>query len=532
MKKTLLILILALLGMTQAAAQEYEYVPFVREGVKWTYSIQDYHYETDYETNPARGDNKVYRTLEIMGDTVINGKTYKAMHMCVDDQYSEPKDVVPVYLREENKKVYGIVPVSIFFDDAIICLTPYGFAPDDVILSGEEFLLYDFQDPVTYWENLINDDWFNLQLKQDTVEVGGHYAKRLFDSRQEGDYFQVIEGIGATGMNSYPLAFFMPVTTGVHTTASYNLEKVVENGEVIYPQDYVEDRYLPVIREGVKWVNVHVVINDGDTTKNYYTYEFKGNYPELDSHDRVFKAVYSRNSDAKGDGTGDERLVAGLREDEACILSFRNEPLSCVDHLINFYFYYGNGNVCLLHEDLEHMVDIDYYINSQTDPDKNFLNTDNFVKADPIEIDGVLCSRIAYIGEQGDTLAYLVEGIGFDSRDFGDLLTPFTRYPEASANHQEYCGLSHVIKDGKIIYKGLLYDPNAAVGIPGDVNGDGEVTLADANSVIDIVIMGGNSSHPRMPIDVDGNYIGDVNSDGEITIADINSIIDLILNKN
>ena len=508
----------------------YEYVPFVREGVKWTYSIQEYHYEEDYLTNPARGDNVVYRTLEIKGDTVINGKTYKAVHMCTDDVYSEPKDVVPVYLREEDKMVYGIVPDSTFYDDALVCTTPFCFPQSDVTYSGEEFLLYDFQDMVAYWDNLLIDN--SLQLQLDTVQVGGHYAKRYFDSRQEWDHFQVIEGIGATGMNSYPLAFLMPTSPGIHTDEYYSLEKVVENGEVIYPQNYVEDRYQPVIREGVKWVNVHVVINDGDTTKNYYTYEFKGNYPELDSHDRVFKAVYSRNSDAKGDGTGDERLVAGLREDEACILSFRNEPLSVVDHLINFYFFYGNGNVCLLHEDLEHMVDIDYYINSQTDPDKNFLNTDNFVKADPIEIDGVLCSRIAYIGEQGDTLAYLVEGIGFDSRDFGDLLTPFTRYPEASANHQEYCGLSHVIKDGKIIYKGMLYDPNAAISIPGDVNGDGEVTLADANSVIDIVIMGGNSSHPRMPIDVDGNYIGDVNSDGEITIADINSIIDLILNKN
>ena len=511
----------------------YEYVPFVREGVKWTYSIQDYHYEEDYQTNPARGNNKVYRTLEMKGDTVINGKTYKAVHMCTDDVYSEPKDVVPVYLREENKMVYGIVPDSIFYDDALVSTTPFCFPQSDVAYSGEEFLLYDFQDMVAYWDNLlIDDNWYNMPLQLESIKVGGHYAKRYFDGRQEGDYFQVIEGIGATGMNSYPLGFFMPETTGIHTTEYYSLEKVVENGEVIYPQNYVEDRYQPVIREGVKWVNVHVVINDGDTTKNYYTYEFKGNYPELDSHDRVFKAVYSRNSDAKGVGTGEERLVAGLREDEACIQSFKNEPLSGVDHFINFYFYYGNGNVCLLHENLEHMVDIDYYINSQTDPDKNFLNTDNFVKADPIEIDGVLCSRIAYIGEQGDTLAYLVEGIGFDSRDFGDLLTPFTRYPEASTNHQEYCGLSHVIKDGKIIYKGMLYDPNATIEIPGDVNGDGEVTLADANSVIDIVIMGGNSSHPRMPIDVDGNYIGDVNSDGEITIADINSIIDLILNKN
>ena len=467
MKKTLLISILALLGMTQAVAQEYEYVPFVREGVKWTYSIQDYHYEMDYETNPARGDNKVYRTLEIKGDTVINGKTYKAMHMCVDDQYSEPKDVVPVYLREENKKVYGIVPVSIFFDDAIICLTPYGFAPDDEILAGEEFLLYDFQDPVTYWENLINDDWFNLQLKQDTVEVGGHYAKRLFDSRQEGDYFQVIEGIGAMGMNSYPLAFFMPVCTGIHCTEYYSLEKVVENGEVIYPQNYVEDRYLPVIREGVKWVNEYVEITDEGTTSHYYSYEFKGNHPELDAYNRVFKAVYSKNYDANGVAYGEESLVAGLREDEACILSFRNEPLDWMTNFINFYTYQGNDDVRLLHENLEGMWDIDYYINNQSYPHMNLLNTDNFIEADPIEIDGVLCSRIAYIGEQGDTLAYLVEGIGFDSREWGDLLTPFTQYPDADCGecYKELCGLSHVVKDGKIIYKGMRYREDVLSGI-------------------------------------------------------------------
>ena len=499
--------------------EEYEYLPFVREGVKWVYSIQDYHYEMDYETNPARGDNKVYRTLEIKGDTIINGKTYKAMHMCTDDVYSEPKDVVPIYLREENKMVYGIVPDGKHYDDATL--------GHMAIYSGEEFLLYDFQDPVTYWNNLLDDDWLNIPLQMDTIEVGGHYVKRLFDERQEGDYFQIIEGIGAMGMNSYPLAFVMPVCTGVHCTEYYSLEKVVENGEVIYPQNYVEDRYLPVIREGVKWVNVHVVINDGDTTKNYYTYEFKGNYPETDSYNRVFKAVYSKNCDANGAGYGEERLVAGLREDEACILSFRNEPLGWMTNLINFYTYQGNDDVRLLHENLEGMWDIDYYINHQAYPHMNLLNTDNFVKADPIEIDGYRCSRIAYIGEQGDTLAYLVEGIGFDSRDFGDLLTPLTRYPEADCGecYQEYCGLSHVIKDGKIIYKGMCYDPNVEPVIPGDANGDGEITIADANSVIDIVIMGGNASHPRMPAI-------DMNDDGEVTIADVNVIIDIILNNN
>ena len=52
----------------------------------------------------------------------------------------------------------------------------------------------------------------------------------------------------------------------------------------------------------------------------------------------------------------------------------------------------------------------------------------------------------------------------------------------------------------------------------GDVNGDGEVNIADINAVINI-ILGGNSSTPA----------ADVNGDGEINIADVNAIIDIIL---
>ena len=44
--KKIVIALIALLGMSQAAAQEYEYVPFVREGVKWVY----------YYNNPFWGD--------------------------------------------------------------------------------------------------------------------------------------------------------------------------------------------------------------------------------------------------------------------------------------------------------------------------------------------------------------------------------------------------------------------------------------------------------------------------------------------
>ena len=54
--------------------------------------------------------------------------------------------------------------------------------------------------------------------------------------------------------------------------------------------------------------------------------------------------------------------------------------------------------------------------------------------------------------------------------------------------------------------------------VPGDVNGDSEVNIADVNAVINM-ILGGN----------DDNTAADVNGDGEINIADVNAIINIIL---
>ena len=55
--------------------------------------------------------------------------------------------------------------------------------------------------------------------------------------------------------------------------------------------------------------------------------------------------------------------------------------------------------------------------------------------------------------------------------------------------------------------------------ITGDVNGDGEVGIADINAIIDLILSGG-----FLPV-------ADVNSDDEVNIADINAVIDIILGK-
>ena len=57
----------------------------------------------------------------------------------------------------------------------------------------------------------------------------------------------------------------------------------------------------------------------------------------------------------------------------------------------------------------------------------------------------------------------------------------------------------------------------------GDVNGDGEVNIADVNCLID-VILGARSAD-----DFEGR--ADVNEDTEVNIADVNAVIDIILGK-
>ena len=57
--------------------------------------------------------------------------------------------------------------------------------------------------------------------------------------------------------------------------------------------------------------------------------------------------------------------------------------------------------------------------------------------------------------------------------------------------------------------------------IAGDVNGDGEVNIADVNVIISAILSGD-----------DANTAFDVNSDGEVNIADVCSIINIILQSN
>ena len=74
--------------------------------------------------------------------------------------------------------------------------------------------------------------------------------------------------------------------------------------------------------------------------------------------------------------------------------------------------------------------------------------------------------------------------------------------------------------NGMAVYKigSNVYGDEPEPGKPGDVNGDGEVNIADVNAVIDMIL----SNKPSAS--------GDVNRDGEVNIADVNAVLDMILN--
>ncbi len=237
--------------------------------------------------------------------------------------------------------------------------------------------------------------------------------------------------------------------------------------------EWWDSDYLPTVREGVKWVNEKVIINHGDTTSYYYIYEFRGqdNDPRWTNlPGQINNACYYYTGNEL-DVTSDS-LIAGLRDEGEVTFMRNNAYFKLLDEnrLMFRLDFYSDGGTRILYNFRNIPGDswdcVSYYLLCQQCGGNDIvLTSENFTEVEPIEIDGVSCSRYAYVKENGDTMCYVVEGIGFDSRNMGDLLTPFTREPDPDADYQEYCGLCHVVKDGQIIYKGMRYTPDNMTGL-------------------------------------------------------------------
>ena len=148
---------------------------------------------------------------------------------------------------------------------------------------------------------------------------------------------------------------------------------------------------------------------------------------------------------------------------------------------------------------------IDYV---QIDTRNRYNTTSNFLRIDPVGAelfeagkDHTILLDLAALGgaDNVGTFPLTVKAIKFTLNKGGET------GDHTLAMKSFYCHYSHT---------------SAPQGLTGDVNGDGEVNIADINALIDHILTGVTDS------------AADVNADGEVNIADINAVIDLILNMD
>ena len=454
-----------------------EYVPFVREGVKWVY----------YYDNPIVGlgyedgfipFGKHYYTLEVKGDTMINGKSYKPVHLYSGECINEMNDTVPVYLREENKVVYGIIP-----DDKRYYECPIGIGTEvegfdirSTVQTGVEFMLYDFNDPAGFYESLDNHVFLHYDHAE-SVQVGRHLTqKHIFNYRaDDGVIFgneNIIEGIGFVGESpGMPLNYFYGITVGMDQVIN-RLSHVIEDGEIVYktkwykepvPDDY---EYVPFVREGVKWVYAYnnpfwEYVLDMPEGLQYYSFEMKG---DVQIGDKTYKpVVLTHYLDKEGHNKEVEDYTPiCLREENKVVYAIHPDGIQHPQCPVGYGWHISDPYDGLpIYTTSEEFILYDF-----NDPTALYFNNEDFWSE--VDYDGTWMMTIG--GEKRKCHHYqswyseddfIIEGIGYD----GMAGFPLFYFETFITGFQVGYGLSHVIEDNKIVYTGRWYDPGTCVGI-------------------------------------------------------------------
>ena len=472
--------------------QECEYVPFVREGVKWVYyydnPIEGISYEDGFIPSGIH-----YYTFEMKGDTVINGKNYKPVHLYSGESVNETNDTVPVYLREENKVVYGIIP-----DDKRYYECPIGIGTEvlgfdlcSTVQTGVEFILYDFNDPAGFYESL--DGHVHLHYDHaDLVGIGSHWSKKhVFNHGMDDYYFgeeSIIEGIGFVGDSpGMPLNYFYGITVGM-TQVTNRLSHVIEDGETVYktkwykepvPDDY---EYVPFVREGVKWVYAYdnvfrEDILDMPSGHQYYSFELKG---DVQIGDKIYKPVvltHYLDKDGQTKEVEDYTPIC-LREENKVVYAIHPDGIQHPQCPVGYGWFIGYPDEGLpIYSSNEEFALYNFNDPMALYSTQDYWGEVDYCGTEMMTIGGKKrkCHHYQYQSWYNED-DFIIEGIGYD----GMAGFPLFYFELFITGFQVGYGLSHVIEDGQVVYTGRWYDPGIHVGID-EVVADKTRRLLDDN---------------------------------------------------
>ena len=110
------------------------------------------------------------------------------------------------------------------------------------------------------------------------------------------------------------------------------------------------------------------------------------------------------------------------------------------------------------------------------------------------------------------------------------LLDPDTTYMPANTAWLSVDLMGEDMQDVTVVYLGAapVAEPEPEV-IPGDVNGDGKLSIKDVTSLIELLLQNDEEDGSKSKLE---EYPGaDVNGDGKLTIRDVTLLIELLLNS-
>lgn len=144
--------------------------------------------------------------------------------------------------------------------------------------------------------------------------------------------------------------------------------------------------------------------------------------------------------------------------------------------------------------------------------------------------------KVTWITDQWQNSNFVVDKVALTAAILDESGTPVdsVTYTPTSVSRTNYVNLSITVPKGmtraKLRFASWKADVNSSGAVRqiemtstlrADVNGDGEVNVADVNAVIDVILGNGEDSDLRQR--------ADVNADGEVGLADVNSVIEFIL---
>ena len=470
-----------------ATAQD-GYRPFVEEGKTWHMLLQ---------TEAPIDEPEWNFDYVIQGDTVIDGLEAKKVYSINEDNTGAV--FYKMALREEDRKVFFIAPGS-----------------------EQQYVLYDFNGTigdVVSVAGVINNNprYVNLKIiAKNKAHIHGIdrqvYRVKFMDSNNDEDFYSGwwIEGIGSE------LGPFNTCGFGAVGNVRFLLSCEV-NGETIYDgSDQLPDEYVPLLREGVKWVcseEFHDIynINEGDvnlSASRKYTIELRG---DTVIAGETYKKCY-RVCDNEVNWTelafSKTQPVAFLREEGKKVYG----RMKMVKNIEFETIYWQNVD-----PDRDGIWWDEELNCSDEGLIYDFESPKDFSLASTTEISGIICNVFTQ-DEVGD--GKIIEGIGYDDAKCGDLLCPLKGYQ--TGLFYTTTGLHHVENsDGNIIYYGMAFNGDA---VSGDVDGSGIVDVSDVNAVINIIL------NRNTQADYPGN--GDMDGNGYIDVEDVNAIINIILKVN